>query len=90
LSYDGGEARTMPRYAVESTTLASISYVAAQSMLEVEFQDGALYRFFAVPSSCFQELLKSDSKGRYFNRNIRNQFHFQCVKRQKPKAHKKN
>ena len=80
----------MHRYAVESTTLAWISYVAEQCMLEAQFQDGALYRFFAVPTSCFQELLRSDSKGRYFNNNIRNQFHFQCIKRRTPKAHKKN
>jgi lysyl-tRNA synthetase class 2 len=63
----------------ESTSLASISYVAEQSLLEVEFCDGALYRFFAVPVSCFQELLASDSKGRYFNGNIRNRFRFQRV-----------
>jgi hypothetical protein len=67
----------MNRYAVESTTLASISFAAEQSVLEVEFQDGALYRFFAVPAICFQELLTSDSKGLYFNANIRNRFRFQ-------------
>lgn len=69
----------MNRYAVESTTLDCISYAAERSMLEVQFQDGALYRFFAVPATCFQELLRSESKGRYFNANIRNRFRFQRV-----------
>jgi len=69
----------MHRYAVESTTLAAISYAAQQSLLEVEFRDGTGYRFFGVPARCFQELLTSDSKGRYFNSEIRNRFRFQRV-----------
>jgi hypothetical protein len=48
-------------------------------MSHTQFQDGALYRFFAVPATCFQELLRSESKGRYFNANIRNRFRFQRV-----------
>ena len=81
---------SMNRFAVESTTVAWISYVAEHSLLEVEFCDGALYRFFAVPASCFQELLMSDSKGRYFNGNIRNQFRFQRVTDQSQTTQQEN
>lgn len=80
----GVSPTSMHQYVVESTTLASISYAAEQSLLEVEFRDGTRYRFFAVPATCFQQLLASDSKGRYFNGNVRNRFHFQRVADRRP------
>ncbi|HXM42809.1 MAG TPA: KTSC domain-containing protein [Bryobacteraceae bacterium] len=61
-----------------------------QSLLEVEFRDGARYRFFAAPASCFQQLLASDSKGRHFNNNIRNRFGFQCVADRRPTETEEN
>jgi hypothetical protein len=64
----------MNRFSVRSTTLVSVAYVADQALLELEFRNGTRYRFFDVPSSCFQQLLASDSKGAYFNHNIRNHF----------------
>jgi hypothetical protein len=69
----------MPRYAVESSMLASVEYHAAQSALEVEFRDGSRYRFLDVPADCLPHLLASDSKGGYFNQHVRNQFRFQRI-----------
>jgi KTSC domain len=71
----------MHRSPVASTMLASAAYSPEQSLLELEFRDGTLYRFFDVPAACFHELMASDSKGAYFNRNIRNNFHFQVLAR---------
>src|ERR1700682_1412614 len=34
---------------VNSTLLASVTYDAGQSILQLEFCDGAIYRYFAVP-----------------------------------------
>jgi hypothetical protein len=45
----------------------------------VAFHDGSQYRFFAVPARCVEQLLAADSKGGYFNRNIRNHFRFQRI-----------
>lgn len=70
----------MTRVAVESTTLAFVSYSLDRSQLELEFRDGAIYRFFAVPPQCFDQLLASGSKGAYFNRYIRNRFRYQQVR----------
>jgi hypothetical protein len=58
---------------VQSSLLASIAY-SANATLELEFRSGALYRYFAVPHAVFEGLLDADSKGAYFNRNIRNRF----------------
>lgn len=72
----------MHRLAVESTTLAALSYVTDGAFLELVFCDGAVYRFFDVPPECFDQLVASDSKGAYFNQNIRNRFRFQRLPRQ--------
>lgn len=64
---------------VESTLLASVAYCPDRTLLDLEFRDGTLYRFFDVPAACFQQLMTSDSKGAYFNRNIRNHFRHQLL-----------
>jgi hypothetical protein len=70
----------MDRLAIESTNLASAAYSSERSLLEVEFRDGAVYQFFDVPAVCFEQLLASDSKGVFFNRNIRSHFRFQRLR----------
>jgi hypothetical protein len=69
----------MNRLLLESTMLASAAYSPDRSLLDLEFRDGAFYRFFDVPAACFHQLMASDSKGGYFNRNIRNRFRYQLL-----------
>src|SRR5437588_8759188 len=45
----------------------------------IEFCDGAVYRYFAVPAAIHNALLAADSKGAYFNRKIRNCFRINQV-----------
>jgi hypothetical protein len=61
----------MDRIPVSSTELASIGYEEANSVLEVEFRKGGVYRYFEVPVKVFKELMAAPSKGSYFNRAIR-------------------
>ena len=61
---------------VDSMLLASVSYDVAGSILQLEFRDGAIYRYFAVPAAIHNGLLAADSKGTYFNREIRNCFRY--------------
>jgi lysyl-tRNA synthetase class 2 len=62
---------------LESTTLASALYDPLQRRLAIEFRSGERYLYFQVPQFCYQQPLEADSKGAYFNRNIRNRFPFQ-------------
>ena len=64
----------MQRITVESTTLATLAYDAPQRQLELEFRNGAVYRYSDVPEGTYQELRLADSKGQYFNRHIRGRF----------------
>lgn len=62
---------------LQSKTLASALYHPRRRQLELEFRSGKRYLYFQVPLQCYRELLRADSKGAYFNRNIRNRFPFQ-------------
>jgi hypothetical protein len=64
---------------LQSTLLVSAAYHAQSSVLDLQFHDGTLYRFFDVPAACFQALLDSDSKGAFFNASIRNHFRYELV-----------
>ena len=67
--------------AVDSTLLARVRYEPCQSTLQLEFRNGAVYRYLAVPGDIYHGLLSADSKGTYFNRNIRNRFAFVLLRR---------
>ena len=69
----------MDRAPLDSTTLASAAYHPATRVLELEFRSGALYRYFSVPPSLYRDLLAADSKGRFFNRFIRDCFPYTLV-----------
>ena len=52
----------------------------SESLLELEFRDGAIYRSCSVPERTFQEFLAAESQGRYFNLELRDKFVFDPVR----------
>jgi hypothetical protein len=62
---------------LESSLLAWVRYDSVRSRLLIQFRDGERYLYFQLPPVCYQQLLQADSKGAYFNRNIRNRFPYQ-------------
>lgn len=67
----------MQRRAVVSDSLSSIGYDPDTNVLEIEFRSRAVYRYFAVPKSVFEELMEDPSKGTYFVERIKDVFAFQ-------------
>jgi hypothetical protein len=63
------------RIPVQSSLLASISY-SVHATLDLEFCSGALYRYFAVPRAIAEGLIAAESKGSYFNLNVKDRFPF--------------
>jgi len=59
---------------VESTTLVAIGYDEMREILQLEFRNNAVYRYFGVPGSVYEALAAASSKGRYFNGAIRGYF----------------
>ena len=64
----------MRRVPVESRAIASVGYDDVLSVLELEFVEGDVYRYFAVPRRVHQELLAAESVGRYFLACIRDRY----------------
>lgn len=64
----------MQRVAFTSTLLQAAAYQDQWAILELEFRGGAVYHYLGVPQRTWQELLRAESKGGYFNQHIRNCF----------------
>ena len=70
----------MERTAVASSTIASVGYDAASRLLEIVFLTGLVYQYLRVPARVHTALLHAASKGKYFNRYIRNAYSYRRVK----------
>jgi len=57
---------------VSSTSLASVGY--EKGVLEVRFRNGGVYRYHGVPADVHDQLLEAESKGRFFNRRVRDAY----------------
>ncbi len=64
----------MKRLPVESSNIKSIGHNFLTKNLEIEFKDGNIYRYKKVPRSVFRDIMESESKGKYFFKNVRFDF----------------
>jgi len=64
----------MDRKNIESSMIRSIGYDANNSTLEIEFNSGAVWQYFDFPESLWYEFESSDSQGKFFHREIKNQY----------------
>lgn len=71
----------MQRKAVDSSTMRSVGYEAKSRILEIEFDSGAVYQYLDVPPRTYEELRAAESKGRYFNSEIRDSYPYVQVSR---------
>ncbi len=69
----------MQRVLVESTTLASAGHDPRAAVLELQFRNGAVYRYFHVPRRVYRDLVRAQSKGGYFNQNIRAKYSYKLI-----------
>jgi hypothetical protein len=67
--------------------IAGVGYSKRQHILEIEFVNGAIYRYFDVPPAVYRELMSSESKTRFYNFNIRRRYRSILIRsRQKEQA----
>src|SRR5947208_6518364 len=64
----------IPRQPVESTAIAKIGYSKRRHILEIEFVNGAVYRYLDVPVTVYRDLMSSESKARFYDSNIRRHY----------------
>jgi hypothetical protein len=70
----------IPRERVQSSGLASVGYSKRRHILEIEFNNGAVYRYVDVPPSMYRGLASAESKTRYYVHNIRRNYRYVCVR----------
>ena len=64
------EIEIMDRETVASSTVISIGYEPSSSTLEVEFKSG-IYQYYNVPEPIYEQLMASDSKGKFMHAYIK-------------------
>lgn len=66
----------MERTPVTSESIRSIGYDLDSQTLEVEFNYGPVYQYAGVTQGEHEGMMNADSKGKYFNANIRGRYSF--------------
>jgi hypothetical protein len=57
-----------------SGTLASVTYEASSSTLDVEFRKGGVYRYFMIPQALVRLLVEAESPGHVYVTQIRGRY----------------
>jgi len=64
----------IPRELVQSSAIAKVGYSKRRHILEIEFVNGAVYRYFDIPLSVHRDLMSAESKARFYDSNIRKHY----------------
>jgi hypothetical protein len=73
----------IPRERVESSAIATVGYSKKLHALEIEFLNGAIYRYLEVPGSVYRDLLGAESKARFYDKNVRRKYRSMRVRPRK-------
>lgn len=65
-----------------STVIGDFRYDPRTASLDIEFVSGRVYRYRAVPADVIERFRNAFSKGRFFNRYIRDNFRFVELRRE--------
>jgi KTSC domain len=81
----------IPRQEVQSTAIAKVGYSKRRHILEIEFVNRAVYRYFDVPLPVYRDLMSAESKARFYDSNIRKHYRSALVRqRQKQESPKQS
>jgi hypothetical protein len=61
---------------MESSVIRFVRYDPRERALHVTFTSGKAYVYLDVPPKVYDAFLKADSKGEFFNEEIRDQYSF--------------
>jgi len=70
----------IPRQQVESSAIAKIGYSKRRHILEIEFVNGAVYRYFDVPLPVYRDLMSAESKARFYDSSIKKHYRSALVR----------
>jgi hypothetical protein len=64
----------IPRKPVQSTAIAKVGYSKRQHILEIEFVNGAVYRYLDVPPATYRGLMSARSKAQFYDFNVKGHY----------------
>jgi hypothetical protein len=63
----------------DSSAVTDVTYDAKQRWLFVRFKSGDWYAYFDAPPSLYRAFLAAESKGRFFQEQIRDRYRYELV-----------
>jgi hypothetical protein len=76
-----GIVSRIKRVPVDSTALATVGYSRRLRALEIEFRNGAIYRYLEVDPDLYEALINARSKTRFYDDYIRHKYRSLHVRR---------
>ncbi len=78
LEAEGIKAKRDAWIKVDSDCIDAIAYIPSESILKIRFNSSLVYQYFRVAESTFFNFCDADSKGRFFNLNIKDCYDYRC------------
>jgi hypothetical protein len=63
---------------MDSSWINTITHDVDTGTLSVEVEGGAIYDYHKVPAEVAKAFKEADSKGKYLNANIRDEYHYEA------------
>ncbi|HET6161009.1 MAG TPA: KTSC domain-containing protein [Dongiaceae bacterium] len=64
----------MPREIVDSAAIAAVDYDEQRQQLDIELTTGRVYRYLDVPPATYEAFMEAESKGRFYNDHVRDDY----------------
>ena len=64
----------IPRQSVQSSAIAKVGYSRRRHILEIEFANGAVYRYLDVSPSVYRDLMSAESRTQFYDFNIKGKY----------------
>jgi hypothetical protein len=61
---------------IQSSVMTFVKYDDDSGELDITFTSGKTYRYLKVPAEVYDGLLDAESKGEFFNENIKDEFSY--------------
>jgi hypothetical protein len=68
------------RESLSSTALAAAGYSKRLHIMEIEFNNGAVYRYLDVPIAVYRDFRSAESKARYYDWHIKGHYQSLCLR----------
>lgn len=64
----------MKRKYIKSASILYVKYDEENLILEVEYNNGGVYRYYGVPRAEYNKLMDAESRGAYMNKHIKTNY----------------